>query len=188
MIEKNGYVKKLAILFFVGVFIGIIVSFVMQNYYKDSYYTYFGGAAKQLISGKIHYGFLFFKTIKRVLIPYLFILVLSMSPAYLPYCFVYMIYIGTRVGYFMGSLFMTYQIRGFLYGILYGMPQILIYTPAMLMLMYLGYQENENLQKKKSLPEKLVPLFMILVLVLVGASLETFVNSFIMRKTIFLVS
>ena len=186
--EKNGYLKKISILFFIGFFIGIIVAYLMKNYYMDSYYTYFEAASKQLISGKIHYGLLFFSTMKRVLIPYLLIIALSMSPAYLAFLVAYIIYIGYSVGYFIESLYTTYQIRGILYGILYSMPQVLIYVPAILLLMYFGYQINKNGQKKKGLFEKLIPLAMILFLLVVGASLETFVNSYIMQKTIFLVN
>ncbi len=186
--EKNGYLKKISILFLVGFFIGIVVAFLMKNYYKDSYYTYFEAASNQLISGKIHYGLLFFSTIKRILIPYLLIIALSMSPAYVTFIVAYTIYIGCSVGYFIESLYTTYQIRGILYGILYSMPQALIYVPAILLLMYFGYEINKNGHKKKGLFEKLIPLAMILILLMVGASLETFVNSFIMRKTIFLVS
>ena len=186
--KKNGYLKKISILFFIGLFVGIIVAFLMKNYYKDSYYTYFEAASKQLISGKIHYGLLFFNAMKRLILPYLLIIALSMSPAYVAFIVAYTIYIGCSVGYFMESLYATYQIRGILYGILYSMPQALIYVPTILLLMYFGNQIHANGQKKKGLVEKLIPLAMILILLMVGASLETFVNSYIMRKTIFLVS
>ena len=186
--KKNGYLKKISILFFVGFLIGIVAAFFMKNYYMDSYHTYFESASMQLITGKIHYGLLFIKTVKRVIIPYLLIIALSMSPAYLPFIIAYTIYIGCSVGYFIESLFTTYSIRGILYGILYGMPQILIYVPSMLILMYFGYQISNNGQKKKGLLEKIAPLGIVLFLLLVGALLETFVNSFIMQKTIFLVS
>lgn len=160
----------------------------MRSYYKESYYTYFETASRQLFYGKIHYGLLFFKTLKRLLIPCLFIVIVSMSPVYVPFAVVYIMYIGWSVGYFIGSLFVTYQVRGILYGVLYAMPQVLLYIPAILLLVYVGYEISDMIHKKKGLLEKVIPLAMVLTLIVVGALLETFVNSYIMQKTIFLVS
>lgn len=188
MNKQQGYIRKIGILFFMGLFIGGIAAFLMKNYYQESYYTYFETASAKLTEGSIHYGFLFFKTMQKLIMPYLLMIALSMSPVYPAFVVAYTVYFGFSVGYFMESLFATYQVRGILYGILYGMPQMLIYIPAMLLLMYLGWQISQNGQKKKGLLEKLLPLGMVLFLLLAGAALETFVNSFIMQKTVFLVA
>lgn len=188
MNKPQGYIKKIGILFLMGIFIGGVAAFLMKNYYQESYYSYFEAASTQLTEGKIHYGFLFYKTVQKLIAPYFLMIALSMSPVYPAFVVAYTVYLGFGAGYFIESLFATYKIRGILYGVLYGMPQILVYLPAMLLLMYLGWQINQNGQKKKGLLEKLLPLGMVLFLLLAGATLETFVNSYIMQKTVFLVS
>lgn len=186
--NENGYLKKISILFFVGALIGIVLAYAMKDYYINNYYNYFEIAAEKLVNGKIHYGLLFFRTMERLVIPYLLVLSLCLSPAWIAFAVGYFVYLGFNFGYFIQSIFLTYHIKGLLYCILYGMPQIIIYVPAMLMLVYLANQVNMNPLKKKGFIEKLLPFGIILFMLAVGACLETFINPFIMRKVIFLVS
>lgn len=186
--KGNEYKRRLIILFFIGFLIGGIVAYFLRYYYMDSYYAYFDEVVSSIQSGTIHYGYFFVLALKRILVPALLLLVLSTTYVFPYVCVMGSIFCGFQIGYFVQSLFFSYHLPGLLYAILSGVPQLFLYVPLFYFIIRYGYEGRQLLHKKKSLTEKLLPLGMLLVLMLTGVFLETFVNSFIMRHVLFLVS
>ncbi|MEG2440447.1 MAG: stage II sporulation protein M [Acetivibrio sp.] len=185
--KKNGYLKKLCILFFIGLILGIVAATLLKENYIEDYQQYFKQAAEELTNGKIQYGLLYYKILQRVLLPFGLIAAFSFSTIAMPVSIAFVAYEGYTMGYFFQSLSLTFQLKGILYGVLYGMPQILVYGPAMVILLYYVYQKEEKRREKKGFTEKVLPAGIFLMVLCAGAFLETFVNSWIMKNTIFLV-
>lgn len=185
--KKNGYLKKISILFLLGIILGVITAIFFKTFYMESYKVYFKDAATQLSDGKIYYGLLYFEALKRILIPCILIFFFSMSVASIPFTILFLLYMGFRIGYYVQSLFLIFHLQGLLYGILSGIPQFLIYAPAILLLFYFTHQMEQAGQKKKGLFEKVLPFGLIFVMLLGGVFLETFINSWIMKQVLFLV-
>lgn len=186
--KNSGYLKKISILFFIGFLAGILCAVFWSQSYTSAYQEFFKEITKRLEDGGIQYGLLYGKAAKKIMAEYFSILLFCLSILGLPYMIGFTVYKGFWGGLLLGSLYQVYHLKGIFYGLLYGFPHMLIYIPVLVITMYKGYQLCITGQKKKGLKEQMVPLGLLLFLLLAGAALETFLNSWIMENMIFLVS
>lgn len=96
---------------------------------------------------------------------------------------------GFSVGLFLGTTIYLYGIKGILLGIVGIFPHYFLYVPAMIMLLRwceeihrsIYFYHNITGQGKKSLPGKLIKLLLILVILIFGCVLESFVNPVLLK-------
>ncbi|MEG1741644.1 MAG: hypothetical protein RR237_02065, partial [Acetivibrio sp.] len=90
--KKNGYLKKLCILFFIGLILGIVAATLLKENYIEDYQQYFKQAAEELTKGKIQYGLLYYKILQRVLLPFGLIAAFSFSTIAMPVSIAFVAY------------------------------------------------------------------------------------------------
>lgn len=99
---------------------------------------------------------------------------------------------GASMGMFLAAVVIRYGMKGVLFAIAGVFPQYLLYVPAMIFLIgwceqlcrsiYFDRGRSMEYSKKKMIPAKLLQLGAVIVVVIIGSALESYVNPFIVLK------
>ncbi len=175
--EKNGYLKIISILFFIGCLIGVLCAYAWRQQYGEAFQNYFGQIADKMEKGSVQYGILYWKAVKRVFLCFFLLILCSISGLGKPAMVCFTTYQGFHFAFLWASLFASFGVGGGIYGLAYGFPHGLIYGFVLFFILFQGY-------KKKDFKELLVHIGILCIFLLVGAIFETFINSWLLCKLI----
>lgn len=193
LIQKQQPLAVAVTLFLVTMLLGAVFAKVTKNLLANG----IGGLNSRYFSTiynmEIHYTdyfkFIVWENIKN----YLFIWVFSLTILGIPYfCFI-VARAGFLSGYLLSVLITAYQWKGVLLFVTYHFPQDLIYIPVWIITLNYGYRLTMEMNHGQVTPslhnigllKKYSRFILILMLALiVGAVVETFIGSLLVKKVI----
>ncbi len=191
--NKRGFTKNdiLIIIFFIGLIVGTIFANIFRTLYINEINIVNDYFSNKLVNMDIEYGsllkYILFSRIKYFIILWLF----SITILGLPVIFIYLIYSGFLVGFIISISTMKYGIMGILLFIVYLFPHGIIYIPviaisiqrAFIMCKRMYYMKNGvKVNKKNIILEYLFTIILLLVMIIIGCFIETYINSNILQS------
>lgn len=185
--------QSAAALFFVGLLLGVLCANLCRKYYisdmKVLDYTYNSILKEQDLDyiGLLQYTLV--HNIKEFLIFWIFCFTLLG----IPYVIFSIVYKGVEVGFLISAVTILYGGKGILLFFAYIMPQALVYVPVMLLCLQKGYQlaqqsfyrsRNHTEVRRSMLLGYFALILMLLALLGIGAIVETYFGSAILKKTL----
>lgn len=192
-LRRKEPMKLALVLFFVSLLVGGIYAKITQNLLEvgiDSMSSRYFNTIRNM---DIQYWDLFRYILFRCIKSFFFIWVMSLTIFGLPYLGWVIASKAFQTGYLFMALTMTYQWKGVLLFITYLFPHGIIYIPVALCCLRYCYQLTMEMNHGQATPslhnitllKKYLKLIIILLLALVvGALIETFLGSFIIRKVL----
>lgn len=185
---------RAALLFLLG---GIIFGALYANIFRDIYIDNIEFFDSYYISKmnliEIDYGLLFQYIIMNSYKQFILFWIFSITILGIPYMVFSLIYFGFSTGFIISVATMKYGIKGLLLFLTYIFPQYIIYIPAALVCLLVGYRLCKDMNASNSLNgknkwriviEKLPIIFLLGVFILIGCVMETYINSFLLKKVI----
>ncbi len=181
--------------------IGLIVGIFLANIIGSSYLS----SNASLISGYYmnkyayltpDYGRLFVYVFNQRIIPVLYLCLFGMTMFGLVVVYGYVFWYGFSAGMLLSLFSIQYGMRGILFCIIAIMPQYILYIPAFVLLIHIVYQLTMELYFKKSYTGKnfnskkqiffscFLQLLLIILCMIIGVILETYVNTYLLKKII----
>ncbi|MBE5960352.1 MAG: hypothetical protein E7256_03035 [Lachnospiraceae bacterium] len=183
------------VLFISSMIIGILCSRLGSGLFidgvdslNDSYFS----VIKQM---DIEYGSLFFYTAGTHLKSFFLFFAISITVLGIPYIVYKIISAGFYMGFLLSALCLQYQLKGILLAAAYVCPQALIYVPVIIGCLKYGYHVAAEVSAGSEhsishcigilLKDKKL-IIILLIGVIAGALVETFLGSFLLRKVLLL--
>lgn len=151
----------------------------------------------EIVRENIDYSSLFFYILGNNLREYVVFWLLSVTVLGIPYIILKIITFGFSTGFFISAIAIQYGFKGIILILTYKFPHGIIYLPIIILCIHKGYSltrsiyyENRDymgtiLRQSKSY--LLLWLFLAVLLVL-GSFLEAYVGSFLLKKTLGLIT
>lgn len=182
---RNGY--YLVYLFMIGLFLGIIfVNFRHEVWIREEGLLN-AAILEQMRSSEPDSGFLLGYVLKHRLLVIFFLMILSSTIIGFPIICGYVCYLGASAGCLLSVAVIRYGIRGLFFVAAGVFPQAFLLVPGYLLLFLWGMERtggNEyeyNFYGKQFVIKKGIQLLGILVIVLAGCLLESYVNPFVLQ-------
>ncbi|ABX42955.1 protein of unknown function DUF95 transmembrane [Lachnoclostridium phytofermentans ISDg] len=180
------------VLFFASVILGCIFSKVSQGLLQNSVDSLNSRYFNTIKSMEINYGDFFRYIFTSKLKPFFLFWTLSLTFLGLPYMGWYLLSRGFQVGYLMMTLWMHYGMKGGLLYLTYLFPQELIFVPVVLisikncfaLYMEANHESTAGLQNVLLLKKYIKLIIILIVCILIGACMEAFVGSYLVKKAL----
>ena len=185
--NRNGY--YLLYLFMIGLFLGIL----FVNFHHDVWVRDDGllsvAMLEQMKSSEPDSAYLFGYILRHRFLTILFLIILSSTIIGFPIVCGYVCYLGASVGCFLSVAVFRYGIRGLFFVAAGFFPQIFLLVPGYLLLFMWGidrsggneYEYEYGIYGRQLLLKKGIKLVGIIVIVLAGCLLESYVNPSILQ-------
>ncbi|WP_312372373.1 stage II sporulation protein M [Lachnoclostridium sp.] len=191
-LKKREPLTIAMVLFFASVILGCIFSKVSQGLLQNSVDSLNSRYFNTIKSMEINYGDFFRYIFTSKLKPFFLFWTLSLTFLGLPYMGWYLLSRGFQVGYLMMTLWMHYGMKGGLLYLAYLFPQELIFVPVVLisikncfaLYMEANHDSTSGLQNVLLLKKYIKLIIILIVCILIGACMEAFVGSYLVKKTL----
>lgn len=191
-LKKREPLTIAMVLFFASVILGCIFSKVSQGLLQNSVDSLNSRYFNTIKSMDINYGDFFRYIFTSKLKPFFLFWTLSLTFLGLPYMGWYLLSRGFQVGYLMMTLWMHYGMKGGLLYLAYLFPQELIFVPVVLisikncfaLYMEANHETTAGLQNVLLLKKYIKLIIILIVCILIGACMEAFVGSYLVKKTL----
>ncbi|HCL01564.1 MAG TPA: hypothetical protein DHW61_03975 [Lachnoclostridium phytofermentans] len=191
-LKKREPLTIAMVLFFASVILGCIFSKVSQGLLQNSVDSLNSRYFNTIKSMEINYGDFFRYIFTSKLKPFFLFWTLSLTFLGLPYMGWYLLSRGFQVGYLMMTLWMHYGMKGGLLYLAYLFPQELIFVPVVLisikncfaLYMEANHDTTSGLQNVLLLKKYIKLIIILIVCILIGACMEAFVGSYLVKKTL----
>lgn len=191
-ILKDAKIIKIALIIFgLGFFLGVIGANVFKDAYFNDMENFLDGYFDKLyvldIDQKRLFGYVFWNNFKKYFLFWIF----AMTALGIPYMGISVGYTGLSAGFLLAVSMVKFGIKGFFLYILYIFPQCFIYFPVAVITLLQGFNMCMNLYysgplnrkgKSKVIFEKVPMILFIFLIILIGALIEAYMNSFILQK------
>ena len=190
LLHRYGERKTGMILMFFGVIIGVLFSKIFKKIYWDELdllnINYFSLIKTMDIDYKKLRNYVLWKDFKN----FLLLWALCFTKIGINYIVFILLYYGFQIGFFTSVIFMGYGLKGILLIIGYTIPQIIIYLPVIFLSIKGGYWLCKNLyfdgihskRRLETISKYLVFIVILGFLLFIGALLETYVGSVLLKK------
>lgn len=181
------------VLFVCSFIIGILVSKIGSKLLMDGFDSLNQNYFNRISNMDIAYGDLFqyiiFSNYKKFIIYWL----LSITILAVPYMALSIIKQGFQFGFLLSALIMQYKFKGFVLMLVYIFPQGLIYIPIMYYCLKAGYDiafqirtsnNGDSLHNISMLRNYRKLIILLTIGILIGAIIETFIGSFLLKKVL----
>lgn len=181
------------VLFVCSFIIGILVSKLGSKLLMDGFDNLNQNYFNRITDMDIAYGDLFryiiFSNYKKFIIFWL----LCITILAVPYMGLSIIKQGFQVGFLFSALIMQYHFKGFILMLVYIFPQGLIYIPIMLYCLKTGYDisfqirtsnNSDGLHNIFILRNYRKLIILLIIGIFIGAIIETFIGSFLLRRVL----
>lgn len=192
-IRKLSKLQILAILFFLGLILGVIAANFLRGYYLTEIqrldYTYYS----ILSTKKIDYTGLLQYTLLHNIKEFAVFWILCITILGVPFIIFSIIKKGFEIGFLISSVTVLYGSKGILLFFSYIMPQALIYVPVMFVCLQKGYQlakltiyRNKcyTESNKSMIINNLAVIIILLSLLGIGALLETYFGTVLFKRAL----
>ena len=182
-----------AIIFLIGLIIGGLFANLMKKYYLSDMrvldYTYQSILSNQ----ELDYISLLKYALLNNLKEFALFWILCLTIIGIPYICIAICYKGIQAGFLISSVIMIYGSKGILLFFSYLLPQALIYVPVMLICLQKGFtlaqhsfyrSRNRSVDDKTSALGYAALILVLLILLFLGAVVETYFGSAVLRKTL----
>lgn len=191
-LKKREPLTIAMVLFFASVILGCIFSKVSQGLLQNSVDSLNSRYFNTIKSMDINYGDFFRYIFTSKLKPFFLFWTLSLTFLGLPYMGWYLLSRGFQVGYLMMTLWMHYGMKGGLLYLAYLFPQELIFVPVVLisikncfaLYMEANHETTAGLQNVLLLKKYIKLIIILIICILIGACMEAFVGSYLVKKTL----
>lgn len=192
---QNKEPLAIALVLFVCSFIfGIIFSRLGSNLLLYEFEYLNEGYFERITNMDIAYGDLFQYILINNYKKFIIFWLLSITILAVPYMALSILKKGFQLGFLISALVMQYNFKGFLLMMVYIFPQGLVYIPVMYYCLKTGYQivaeirmnNTNSLHNIYMLRNYKKLLILLIVGIFIGAVLETFIGSFLLKKMLLL--
>lgn len=192
--SKEANILKITIIIFL---VGVMLGAIGANIFKEAYFNdieIFGDSyfdklhVLDIDHGKL-FGYIFWNNFKKYLLFWIF----AITVIGIPYMMLSVGYTGICTGFLLSVSILKFGFKGVFLFVLYIFPQYLIYFPVALIVLVQGYNLCISLYfklplnkkgKLKLILEKVPMIFILFLIILIGALSEAYINSFILQKMI----
>jgi len=185
--------QSASIIFLIGLVMGVLFANLLKKYYisdmKVLDYTYQSILSNQ----ELDYVGLLKYTLLNSLKEFALFWILCLTILGIPYICMAVCYKGMQTGFLLSSVVIIYGTKGILLFFAYLLPQALIYVPVMIMCLKKGFilaQQSYYRSKNRSTDTKMSALgyaaliLILLTLLFLGAIVETYFGSAVLKKTL----
>lgn len=190
-VRNFNKIQTALILFFFGLFFGVLFANVFRTSYVQDLSALDLSYYKILKNIKLDYIELLKYTITNHLKSFMIFWILCITILGIPFIIGSVVAKGFEVGFLISAVTLQYGLKGILLFFAYLVPQIFLYVPVMIICLQKGfelaqhvYQGTRKPMTKSVVFEYLALLFMLLALIGIGAILETYIGSSILKKTL----
>lgn len=180
---------------------GVIIGTVFANFFREEFFYDLKTLTSINLSSMnkidINYGVLLKYVLVKNFKPYLLIWILNITILGIPFMILFILYSGFFAGFMVSIFTINYGLKGILLFLAYLFPQYLIYIPVFIITLWRGYTlYNENLNYKNinnkgnnhSFWDKFIMFFMLALFLIIGSVVETYVNTYIVKNIIQMMS
>jgi stage II sporulation protein M len=194
-IRKLGEVRVGFIILGVGFLLGIILSRVLKDSYWNQIDLLDAAYLSKIKNAVIDYSVLLRYVLWRTFSIFILFWILSATVLGIPYITLTLIYTGFQCGFFLSIILMGYGLKGILLILGYTFPHYIIYIPVAMLCLRSGYwlctrlyheSKISSKSKVKIVTKHMIVIMILGVLLFIGALLETYAGTFILRKILLL--
>lgn len=188
--RKMGEVKFGLVLVIAGGILGLIVARVLKDFYWNNINIMDADYLKKIRDTSIDYSALLGYVYWNIFKPFVLFWVVTVTALGIPYIGLCLVYIGFQSSFFVTIVLMKYGFKGILLIFGYTFPQYLIYIPVIFLCLRSGFYLNKILHyenvSRKGRSEIIIKQILLIValgiLLALGGLVETYTNTFILRK------
>lgn len=188
--RRMGEVKFGIALLILGGIIGIIVAQVLKGLYWNNINILDASYLKKIRDTNIDYSALLGYVYWNIFKPFILFWVVCMTALGIPYIGLCLIYLGFQSSFFITIISMKYGFKGILLIFGYTFPHYLIYIPIIFLCFRCGFSlcqsmHYQNISKKgrsELILKHVIFIIVLGILLTLGGLLETYTNTFILRK------
>ena len=192
-LRKLGEVKFGLVLLGFGIVLGILFARLFKGFYWNNINIFDSNYIDKIKNSSIEYSVLLKYVYWNVFKPFVLFWIVCVTVLGIPFIGGCLLYMGFQGGFFVSVILMKYGIKGILLLLGYTFPHYLVYIPVALLCFRSGYWfcrslRYDNLGRKGKTDKILKYIILILFfsfLLLVGGFLETYVNTFILKKILY---
>ncbi len=194
-LRKLGEVKLGLFILTTGIVLGFLFARIFKGYYWNSMELINTDYLYKIRDTAIDYPVLLRYVLWNIYRSFVLFWIISATAIGIPYMALCILYGGFQCGFFLTVIFMRFNLKGILLIFGYTFPHYLIYIPIAFLCLRTGYwlcrsMYYDNKLGRKGKAEKIarhIILIILLALVLlIGALLETYVSSFLLKKILLL--
>ena len=194
-LRKLGEVKLGLFILAAGIVFGFLFARIFKGYYWNSMELINTDYLYKIRDAAIDYPVLLRYVLWNIYRSFILFWIISATAIGIPYMALCILYGGFQCGFFLTVILMRYNLKGILLIFGYTFPHYLIYIPVAFLCLRTGYwlcrsMYYDNKLGRKGKAEKIarhIILIILLALVLlIGALLETYVSSFLLKKILLL--
>ena len=185
------------ILIIIGLFFGVFSANMFRSLYYERMMDYNNDIFNDIIRENIDYKGLFIyilgNNLKKIAVFWL----LSITILGIPYIVYKLIAFGFTTGFFISSIAIQYGIKGILLILVYVFPHGIVYLPIIIICLHRGYilskmiyfENRDYMAAIRRLIKSYILLWLFLIIFLVlGSLLEAYIGSFLLKKTLVLIT
>ena len=188
--RRMGEVKFGLVLVIAGGILGFIVAMVLKGFYWNNINIMDADYLKKIRDTSIDYSALLGYVYWNIFKPFILFWVVTVTALGIPYIGLCLTYIGFQGSFFATIVLMKYGFKGILLIFGYTFPQYLIYIPVIFLSLRSGFYlckilHYESISRKGRSEIIIKHILLILalgILLALGGLIETYTNTFILRK------
>ncbi|WFR60015.1 stage II sporulation protein M [Anaerocolumna sp. AGMB13025] len=193
-LRKLGELKLGLIILGVGVLLGFLFARLFKGFYWNSMDLINTDYLYRIRDTTINYPVLLRYVLWNVYRDFVLFWVVCATAVGIPYMALCIVYSGFQGGFFLTVILMKYHFKGILLIFGYTFPHYLLYIPVAFMCLRTGYWLCRSMYYEKTgkkgraerIAKQLLVITGLALILLIGALLETYVSSFILRKILLL--
>lgn len=181
------------LLFFIMILLGVLVANLFQGQLASIMEEYNRTIFSRITGNEINRAGLFRFILVEHLKEYFFYWILSITILGIPYMGLKISFHGFTMGFFISVATMQYGLKGILLIIVYAFPHGLIYLPIMLLCLVRGFRLNKSIYHESRnykvallgiAKEAIILVLALGVVLIIGCFLEAYVGSYLLKKTL----
>lgn len=188
--RKMGEIKFGIVLLIAGGILGFIIAKVLKGFYWDNINILNASYLKKIRDTKIEYSDLLGYVYWNIFKPFILFWIVSVTALGIPYIGLCLVYLGFQSTFFVTIVLMKYGFKGMLLIIGYTFPQYILYIPVIFLCLRSGfylcrsihYQGISKKGRSEIIIKQVAFILALGILLGLGGLLETYTNTFLLRK------
>ena len=196
-LQRMNIIQISIFLMIVGLLFGVLSANIFRTFYYDRMMSYHNVIFTEIVRENIDYTGLFFYILGNNLREFVVFWLISITILGIPYIIIKIIAFGFSTGFFISAIAMQYGFKGLLLILVYKFPHGIIYLPVIFLCIYKGYSLSRSIYYEsrdyigailRQLKSYLLLWLFLSVLLVLGSYLEAYVGSFLLKKTLSLIT
>lgn len=185
------------LLIIIGLFFGVFSANMFRSFYYDRMMSYHNLIFTEIVRENIDYSGLFFYILGNNFREFIVFWLLSITILGIPYIILKMLTFGFSTGFFISAIAMQYGFKGVLLILTYKFPHGIIYLPIIILCIHKGYSLTRSIYYEnrdymgtiiRQIKSYLLLWLFLSVLLILGSFLEAYMGSFLLKKTLGLIT